>query len=281
MQLCTAIQRVRAEEKLQKSHNELEHRVQERTVELLMANQQLKQEIEERKHTEERLEQSRRQLKFLSSQLLTAHEKERKRIAGELHDSIGASLSAIKYKVENTIQQREQSFAITQSLKDIVPTVQQAIEESRRIMADLRPSMLDDLGILPTIDWHCREFQRTYSHLRIEKKIDLSENEVPTSLKTVVYRILQEALNNIAKHSNAERVHLSFRKTEGAIELVIQDNGKGFDVEEVFSMEGYKRGLGLNSMKERAELSGGSLTIESIRGAGTAIRASWPIEQSP
>jgi len=119
--------------------------------------------------------------------------------------------------------------------------------------------MLDDLGILTTLDWHCKEFQKTFSHIRIEKEIDISENDVPHILKTVIYRISQEALNNIAKHSKADLVTLSLRKTGDPIELTIQDNGQGFNVESLFSMKSYKRGLGLSSMRERTELQGGLL----------------------
>jgi len=137
--------------------------------------------------------------------------------------------------------------------------------------------MLDDLGILTTLEWHCREFQKTFSNIRIEKEIDQSENDVPPTLKTVIYRISQEALNNIAKHSKADLVTLSLRKPGSPIELTIQDNGQGFNVENIFSMESYKRGLGLSSMRERTELSGGTFTIESIQGKGTTIHASWQI----
>ena len=170
----------------------------------------------------------------------------------------------------------ERGIATLESLKSIIPTVQQAIEESRRIQTNLRPSMLDDLGILTTLDWHCREFQKTFSHIRIEKEMDLSENDVPQSLKTVIYRISQEALNNIAKHSKADLITLSLRKNDGPIELTVQDNGQGFDMERIFSMESTRKGLGLGSMRERTELSGGAFTIESSQGKGTTIRASWP-----
>jgi len=227
------------------------------------------------------LRESETRLRQLTSQLLSAQEQERKRVAHELHDSVGASLTAVKFKVEDTIQQVEQSGAAFESLKTLLSITQQAIEESRRIQANLRPSMLDDLGILPTIEWHCREFQKMYRHIRIEKRIDLTEDKVPDSLKTVIYRISQEALNNIAKHSKADLVTLSLKKPGDPMELVIEDNGQGFDVEETLSKESYKRGLGLSSMRERAEISGGSFDIESIRGKGTTIRVSWPIEQSP
>jgi signal transduction histidine kinase len=141
---------------------------------------------------------------------------------------------------------------------------------------DLRPSILDDLGILATLTWFSREFPKTYSNIRIDKVIDIQENEVPDTLKTVIYRISQEALNNIAKHSNADLVRLSLEKKEGKIKLIIQDNGMGFNLEGILSTERSKRGLGLTSMRERTELSGGSFSINSTIGTGTIIEAVWP-----
>jgi len=141
---------------------------------------------------------------------------------------------------------------------------------------DLRPSMLDDLGILATISWFCREFQAIYSGIQIEKQIAIEEDEVPDLLKTVIYRLVQESCNNIVKHSKADLVHLSLEKTHGIIELIMKDNGTGFNLQEVLSVENPKRGLGLASMRERTELSGGSFSIESKKAGGTVIRASWP-----
>jgi signal transduction histidine kinase len=223
------------------------------------------------------LKESENRLRVLATQLLTAQENERRLIANELHDSIGSALSAVKFKVEDTLQQMERGIVTTESLKGLVSTVQQTLEESRRIQTHLRPSLLDDLGILSTLDWHCREFQRTFSHIHIDKEIDLLEDDMPGSLKIVVYRICQEALNNIAKHSRADLVNLSLRKTNALIELCLHDNGQGFNVEEIFSIESYKKGLGLSSMRERAELSGGIFSIESFSGKGTTIRASWSL----
>jgi len=100
---------------------------------------------------------------------------------------------------------------------------------------------------------------------------------MPKFLKVVTYRVLQEALNNIAKHSKALMVLLSLRKAKQKIELVIRDNGQGFDLEEAYSRKGTTKGLGLSSMRERVELSGGSFSIEASKGAGTTIRASWPL----
>jgi PAS domain S-box-containing protein len=222
---------------------------------------------------EEELKDSEGRLRHLSSQLLTVQENERKRIAVELHDSIGQMLTAIKFKIESILQEKNKK----KSLETLVPLVRETIEETRRIQMDLRPSTLDDIGVLATLDWFCREYQKIYSHIRIEKEIGLQENEVSVPLKTVIYRLTQEALNNIAKHSKANLVHLSLQTIKDRIELIIKDNGIGFGLEEILSSEKPKKGLGLNSMRERAELSGGTFVMESAPGAGTTIRASWPI----
>jgi len=260
-----AVQRKRSEEELQKARNELERRVEERTA-------RLKQEIKERKQTEKALRESEGRLQLLSSQLLSIQEKERKRVARELHDGIGQMLTAVKFKVEDFIQQKGESEAKERLLKEIIPMMQESIEEVRRIQIDLRPPILDDLGVLATIGWFCREFQRVYSAIRIETQIGIQENEVSAPLKTVIYRVMQEALNNIAKHSRADLIYLILRRTEGKIEMVIQDNGLGFDLKDI------KKGFGMGSMRERAELSGGTFALESIIGRGTTITLSWPCE---
>ena len=274
-------ERKQAEEALRKAHDELEKRVLERTAEWVTANRKLEQEIEDRKRVEEALRESENRLRHLSSQLLAIQEKERKRVAQELHDGIGQMLTAIKFKVENTIEQREKGNTQAKdrsrdrSLDPIIPMIQQSIEEVRRIQMDLRPSILDDLGILATIGWFCREFQTVYSTIHVEKQISLQESEVSAPLKTVIYRVIQEALNNIAKHSRADRVHLSLSKLDGKIELAIKDNGVGFVLEDALSIESPRRGFGLSGMRERVELSGGVFWIESRKGSGTTVQASW------
>jgi signal transduction histidine kinase len=180
--------------------------------------------------------------------------------------------------VAGITQQMHQSRRkkIAESLGSILPIIQISIEESRRIQMDLRPSVLDDLGIIATLNWFSREFQQTYPAIRIEKENDIEENEVPDTLKTVIYRISQEGLNNIAKYSKADLVRLFLKKKGNRIELIIEDNGKGFDLDKILSLERSKRGLGLTSMQERAELSGGTFEMESILGKGTTIKATWP-----
>jgi len=195
-------QRKLAEAALRESHAELERRVEKRTAELSKANKRLKREIEERKLTEEALRKSEKELRFLSSELLNVQENERARIARELHDGVGQALSTMKVRVETLakIARSDVSQTTAENLENLVPMIRQTIEEVRNTSMDLRPSTLDGLGILPTIDWFSREFQTTYPFIQIEKKIDIRETDVPDSLKIIIYRIVQEALNNAARH---------------------------------------------------------------------------------
>jgi signal transduction histidine kinase len=232
----------------------------------------------ERKRSEQNLRRSEKLLKLLSAQLLNAQEEERKRISREIHDSIGSSLSAIKFSLERALTQMEQGAATPESIKVPISITQHAIEESRRIMTDLRPSLLDDLGIISTIGWFCRQFQSIHSSVHIEKNILIEEDEMPESLKIIVFRIVQEALNNIAKYSKAQWVRISLENRGGSLELTIEDNGVGFDPDDPpSSVDGKGGGLGLTGMKERTELSGGDFSVHSSKGAGTIIRARWPL----
>jgi PAS domain S-box-containing protein len=232
-----------------------------------------------RQWAEEALRKSEKELRFLSSELLNAQESERARIARELHDGIGQALSTMKVRLETVakIARSDVSRIEVEDLENLVPMIRQTIEEVRNTSMDLRPSTLDGLGILPTIDWFSRELQTTYPFLQIEKKIDIRESEVPDFLKIIIYRILQEALNNAASHSGADLVTISLAKTDGEMMLALQDNGQGFNLEDLVSADTAERGFGLTSMKERTELSGGSFSIDSSVGQGTTVRASWPI----
>lgn len=235
--------------------------------------------IIKRKKAEEALQESEKQLRILSSQLISAQENERKRVAQELHDGIGQRLAAIKFKIESTQFRKRKSVSPAKDnpMNDIIPMIQTAVEEVRRIQMDLRPAILDDLGLLATIGWLTREFHAIYSAIQVVNQIDITESDVPNPLKIVIYRVLQEALNNIAKHSQADLVRLSLRKTDAGIELTIEDNGQGFNLEEVRLVDpAHGKGFGLASMRERTELSEGTFSVKSTKGIGTTLRASWP-----
>ncbi len=234
-------------------------------------------DITDRKKTEEALRKSEEELRRLSAQLLEVQENERKRISLELHDSTGQSLAALKFGVENCLEKMRQGATkeSVELLEALIPVIQQASDEVRTIHTDLRPPLLDDLGIIATISWFCREFERLHRRIRIEKQMDIKEKDIPEPLRIVVFRILQEALNNVAKHGNADLVRVALKRTDGQIDLVVEDNGQGFDVQRAHLARNGTVGFGLTSMKERAELSGGAFSVESKRGAGTTLRASW------
>lgn len=226
-----------------------------------------------REDLEKRVHERTSELRRLSRQLINAQEEERRRIALELHDELGQSLSAIKFRIEKAIKGSDDGRSA--SLSAIVPMVQRTVNDVRRIQKNLRPPLLDDLGILATISWFCREFEETYKGIHIERRVQISEKSVPKLLKIVIYRILQEALNNAAKHSDADSISIVLRKTDGHLEMVIHDNGIGFDLEKVLSAPRFHKGIGLYSMKERAELSGGRFSILSGMGTGSRITATW------
>jgi PAS domain S-box-containing protein len=257
--------------------DEREGTVPMRTVEFIESMAPLIGESINRFNLEEAVRESEGRLRLLSSQLLSIQEAERRRVAREIHDSLGQSLSAIKFRMEG-ITIRKKKAEVLDGLKTIIPIIQQAVEETRRIQMDLRPSVLDDLGILATMNWFCREFQKTYPGIEIKRNIGLQEGEIPESLKTVIYRISQEALNNVAKHSKADRVMYSLERNGNEIGLTIHDNGRGMDLEEqTHSPKHSDHGMGLESMRERAQLSGGSFRIDSGEGKGTIIRVNWSI----
>ena len=235
-------------------------------------------DVTDRKRAEDAVIRSEEDLRRLSKKLLSVQEEERSRISRDLHDSIGQALAAVKFGTENAFNQirKGETDEGLQTLEAVIPMVQRASEEVRRIHTDLRPSLLDDLGIVATIAWFCREFERLFSRTRIVKRVDIKEENVPEPLKIVIFRVLQEALNNISKYAHADLVTISLNETGGCTELTIQDNGEGFEVAPVFFGKGPKAGIGLTSMKERTQLSGGTFAVESAPGTGTLIRASWP-----
>ena len=236
------------------------------------------QDNTERKRAEEMLQKSARELRLLSSRILDAQENERKRVARELHDGIGQALTGIKFAIENGVRRLKETETAPQFkvLDDIIPLIQATVDETRRIAMGLRPSTLDDIGISETIYWFCQQYENIYKNIRILKLIVVEEDQIPESLKTVIFRVLQESLNNVAKHSGADRVQLSLQQQDDTVTLIVEDNGGGFDTEKPLPQGASERGFGLSSMRERIELSGGIFTLQSVPGQGTRISALWP-----
>ena len=165
----------------------------------------------------------------------------------------------------------------SEELGPIIPMIQNTIDEVYKIQNDLSPAGLDELGIIATMSGFCEEFRSIYSYIDATIRINISEDDVPEYLRAPVFRILQEAMNNISKHSKASRAEIRFLKQDNMIEFGIEDNGVGFRISEVRSADSTHNGLGLFSMRERAELSGGTFELKSAPGEGTAIRVSWAV----
>ena len=240
------------------------------------------EDITEKKQAEEEAERTGRQMRKLSRQILDAQEDERKRVAQEIHDSIGGHLAAIKFALEEKLEsmgQNPSSEGI--SLEKIIAYVDEAISESRRISINLRPSLLDDLGLLATISWFCREFEKVHLDLQIDQQLEVKEDEIPEMSKVVIYRVLQEAMNNVAKHSDATRVRLHLAKSGNRIEFTVKDNGCGFDPEKKFSESTTVSGFGLSGMRDRTMLCDGRFEIASKKGKGTTVHISLPCDGTP
>jgi PAS domain S-box-containing protein len=231
-----------------------------------------------RNRAEIALRRSESELRLLSAQLLAAHETERRRIARGLHDGIGQSLGGIKFGLESCVARlsSESPDSSTENMRQLVSKVQAVIEDVRRVAMNLRPSVLDHLGIAPTIEWFCREFNAIYPRVRLEAEVDVCEDEISAPVKTAMYRIIQEACNNAVKHAQAGRIALRLKQEGGHVELSITDDGIGFDAAEFIRIDTTGRGLGLASMRERAEATAGRFRLESKQGLGTVVRATWP-----
>lgn len=239
----------------------------------------LRAEMAERDRLSEALAYSRSRLKRISRHTLDILEADRRTISRELHDSIGASLSAIKFSLEEKQLHLEQSGSDVVSLEHDIKTLRDTIKETKRISAHLRPTILDDLGLLATIDWYIRQFQRTYNDISVKYRVTLSEDDVPEALKINIYRIIQESLSNAERHGEATEIDmfLDFCDGRSSISLSIEDNGHGFDIESLQLDEDPMSGYGLTAMRERCEIFGGSFHLNSAVGRGTRINAILPL----
>ena len=216
--------------------------------------------------------QAQRELKELSKRLVDAQEQERRAISRELHDEVGQSLSALLVDVESLAAKPGEDGVFRQGLENIKMLAENCVNEARNMALLLRPSMLDDLGLVAALEWQAREVSKRTGTL-----VDIVEGNVsdalPEEYKTCVYRIVQEALNNCSKHAYAKNVRVTVRQEPERLSLTIQDDGKGFDPSRV-------RGLGLVGMNERVSQLGGVLKVDSHQGRGTCLRVDLPLARA-
>ena len=258
------------------SHERLKDKVEENAASLYMTVKALEDEVEERRRIEKQLRGAQEHQRFLVRKTVETLENDRQMIAKELHDSIGASLAAIKFSIEDTLSKMgQQPQAVTGRLNKVVGYLVETIKETKRISANLRPATLDELGLLPTIRWFCRKSMEIYQDTHISQIVDIEEGKIPDELKIVVYRVLQEAVNNAIKHGTAENIEITLQSNRTDIELAVTDDGCGFDQSKQLDADPLS-GHGIQGMIERVEICGGRLQLNSVPGKGTQLRATIP-----
>jgi signal transduction histidine kinase len=216
------------------------------------------------------VEEARTQLKELSARLVQAQETERRSLSRELHDEVGQALSAVLMELRNLlagigVRNEEESRRRVENIKGLV---EGAVRVVRNMALLLRPSMLDDLGLIPALKWQARETSKS-SGMDVSVAAELSSDELPDDFKTCIYRVVQEALHNCARHSHATTVRIRVEQARDRLLLTIQDDGQGFDIRET-------KGLGLLGIQERVTRLGGKCTVHSQPGQGTILSAELP-----
>jgi PAS domain S-box-containing protein len=239
-----------AEEALERARNELESKVTESTRELSEANDKLR---------------------ALSARLLSAQEEERRNISRELHDDLGQILTAINLDLQRAVKTPKAAKRL-ELLRQILSKNDEARSRIRRISSLLRPGLLDDIGICEAIESYVSQFV-SRTTIPVELSVKCSSSDIPAEATTTIYRIVQEALNNIAKYANANKVSITLGIEENQIQLQILDDGVGFDL----SQKRTEHTLGLVGMRERARLLGGKFILQASPGSGTFIAVTLPV----
>jgi len=214
--------------------------------------------------------QQQAHLRSLTNKLTEVQESERRQLARELHDELGQALTAIRMDlaaIEKALPDRAAPHLL-ERLQEATQLTDQTLEQVREMSLDLRPPMLDDLGLAPTIRWHLKRYQ---NRTKIATSLTIlgEERRLPMSIETAFYRVLQEALTNVARHANADSVHLTLHYATQQIRATCEDDGGGFDPDAIFEQE--VGSMGLWSMRERMALLNGTLHIESMIGRGTEL----------
>jgi signal transduction histidine kinase len=277
-----AIERKRSEEALkqaeaalQQERVRLEEKVRERTADLLALNGALQVEMRQRQRAEEA---SQMVLRRLSE----AQETERGRISRELHDRLGQDLTALKLGLQNLRRQGFPALAAGEDLSRLEKLAEGLMRDIHRLAWELRPPVLDDLGLGLALQRYAAEWSRnTGVPVDWHAGADMENDRLPQEYETTLYRVAQEALTNVARHAQAKRVSVLLERRSGFVSLIVEDDGLGFDAPGVLGMPANPGRLGLLGMQERVRLAGGTLTIESAPGAGTTVFARLPPETGP
>lgn len=239
------------------------------------------QDITEQKQAEKEREDllqevidARERLKQLSKKLIEIQEKDRRYFAYELHEQIGQSLTTIKINLQSVLSSKDENYK--DSIEGSVELLDNIIKEVRRLSLTLRPSMLDDLGLLPAIRWYVNS---QIKNTKIKAAINAEDlSDIPEDIENMCYRITQEAVANVIEHSEADDLIIKIVKEDGFLYLTIKDNGKGFSLKNP-SNKAYNGSIGITGMKERVELLGGDFNIASLPGLGTTVTASFPLTE--
>lgn len=231
-------------------------------------------DVTDRRRAQEALRESREELKRLSANILHVREEEKARIARELHDDLGQQLTALKLEtgiLENRLGKAD-TGAAEGEVGRLNTMIDQIVASVRRIASDLRPRMLDDLGLIPAVDWLIEEFSTRYA-IQVITDIDADEIAFNRESATAVFRMIQEALTNIARHANASEVRVDILRGATHCNVTIADNGRGAEREVRPGLKSF----GLLGMRERAERLGGQLSIETAPGRGFAVKIVMPL----
>lgn len=268
-------------EQTQNLNARLEQRIIERTVQLETANTQLTAEIAERRLANRNLEDSRAQLRELSAYLQAAREEERAHIAREIHDELGQVLTTLKMdlaSMQRSIANGE--AAPTEPLRERMKIMSQSIDSTvqmvRRLATELRPSILDDLGLAAAIEWQKGDFQ-SRTGIQCDLEINLDESSVGPQARIALFRIFQETLTNVARHANATLIKIRLEEGAEYLTLQVQDNGRGITADDIAK----SRSFGVLGMRERVRLLNGDFDINGVPGQGTTVTVRLKREAKP